>query len=182
MARRSRRPRGLGAWAGPRAGRCALHESRPRAGARAARGVPRPARREPRPKAGCGRAGRAHGDRARGSAVRRLRRRRAEARTRGRRHRRSLRTARQRGRDRDARRQLGAPEGVPQLPLGLLRRVEEPLGPLVLDVPLRQPAEDEGVPAQAAISPSRLATWTCSTGSATVSGTPSAWRGRSAGR
>jgi hypothetical protein len=35
---------------------------------------------------------------------------------------------------------------VPQLPLGLLRRVEEPVGPLVLDVPLRQPAENEGLP------------------------------------
>ena len=54
-----------------------------------------------------------------------------------------------RARDRlrgDARRDVGAAEGVPELPLVLLRPLAEPLGHLVLDAALREPAEDAGVP------------------------------------
>src|SRR4029079_10379527 len=53
-----------------------------------------------------------------------------------------------RGRPRRRRRRLvAAAEGLPELPLGVLRRVEEPFGDLVLDGALRQPAEDEALPA-----------------------------------
>ena len=49
---------------------------------------------------------------------------------------------------------------MPQLPLGFLRRVEEPLGPLVLDVALRQPPEDAGLSTQAAVSRLGSPQWT----------------------
>ena len=49
----------------------------------------------------------------------------------------------------DGRRELEPPQVLPQprVPLVLLRLLEEPLGDLVLDADLRQPHEDEGVPA-----------------------------------
>src|SRR6266540_6553378 len=45
-----------------------------------------------------------------------------------------------------ARRQLGAAEGMPQLPLVLLRLLAKPLGNLVLDAALRQPHKDARLP------------------------------------
>ena len=65
--------------------------------------------------------------------------------TRGDRRRRARPGRRDRAR-RDARRELGAAEGVPQLPLVVLRQVAEPLGHVVLDAALRQPHEDARVP------------------------------------
>ena len=46
----------------------------------------------------------------------------------------------------DARRQLGAAEGVPQLPLVVLRLFAEPVGRVVLDAAVREPCEDAGLP------------------------------------
>ena len=46
----------------------------------------------------------------------------------------------------DARRLVAAAEGLPQLPLVVLRRLAEPLGDLVLDAALRQPREDQDIP------------------------------------
>src|SRR5205814_2975071 len=48
--------------------------------------------------------------------------------------------------DRDARRHLAAAEGLPQLRVVLLRYLQEPIGELVLDAALRQPAEDARLP------------------------------------
>ena len=69
--------------------------------------------------------------------------------------RRPVRTARRGCLRRDAGRELAAIESLPQLPLGILRRVEEPIGPVVLDGALWQPAEDPRLPEPAAPSMSR---------------------------
>ncbi len=47
---------------------------------------------------------------------------------------------------RDARRFVGPAQGLPQLPLVVLRRLAEPVGDLVLDAALRQSREDAHVP------------------------------------
>ena len=41
---------------------------------------------------------------------------------------------------------LAAAQGLPELPLGVLRRVEEPLGHVVLDAAVREPPQDEALP------------------------------------
>ena len=64
----------------------------------------------------------------------------------GRRSRRRARHDRRRGLRRDPRRQLGALQGVPELRLGVLGRVAQPLGGVVLDAALRQPPQGEAAP------------------------------------
>ena len=72
-------------------------------------------------------------------------------RARGRRPRRGVRAGPGDRLRRARRRQLRAAEGVPARPLrlGLLRRLAQPLGPVVLDAHLRQPHQGRGVPAAA---------------------------------
>ena len=71
-----------------------------------------------------------------------------------------------RGVRRDARRQLGAAQGLPQLSLVVLRLLAEPIGRLVLDAALRQPREDARLPppqplTKTSRSSASSAFWTC---------------------
>ena len=52
---------------------------------------------------------------------------------------------------RDARRQLGAAQGLPQLSLVVLRLLAEPFGRLVLDAAVRESSEDARLPAPQAL-------------------------------
>src|SRR5205085_1944732 len=115
---------------------------RPRAGARASGGAAHAASRQQR---GSARRRRPRSGQSRGGRAPARTRRRRPGRLRRRRPARSRRRRRVRS---DPRGNLAPTQGLPQLQVGLLRLLQEPLRELVLDAALRQPAEDARLPEQ----------------------------------